>query len=822
MRALADAEREPRILPLPRTSIVGRERERAQARKLLLDEGVPLLTLTGPAGVGKTRLALAVAADVAPEFADDVVFVDFAPVTDPRFVAPTIAATLGVPALHDDAVIEALVAHLRPRQTLLILDNCEHLLLATAELSAELLLACPALQILATSRAPLRVRGEHVMPVFPLESRAGDAAAVAEVMQIPAVTLFWQRAHAADSTFTVTPDNAKTIAALCRELDGLPLAIELVAARSALLTPAEMLARIDRRLDLLGGGSRDAPARQRTLRSALAWSHDLLEPEARVLFARLGAFSGGWTIEAAEAVAGAERGVLDALAALVDQSLVQRVARPGREPRFSMLETIREFALERLAASGEETAIRDAHAVHFLDMVEAASPHPSRPPSPIWIERLHADHANLRAASAWLRQRGRAEHALRLASRLVHVWRAKGRLAEGRTTLEGLIAEEADVSPAVLAAAMSGIGTLAWAQGDVVPAAAWHERALALFERSGDDLGAAFTLNNLGIQIRLQGDPERAERLVRESLGRYETCGDAWGVWLAHANLGAHHLDLGDLDAAERQLSNCLPFLQQLEDRYLQACTVVNLGEALVRQGRDARAEERLGEALALWRSMDDRMGIAYTLAMLGTVAQRQHRPAEASASYAEALAINRDLNDRIGIAQGLERLAGIAAATGRPERAARLFGAADALRYEIGAPLQPAEQIDRDTAMATVQLALGAEATTEAWHDGRALTISRAVAEASDIPAEMCGDETANPVAVTTRGVAAADLSMLTRREREVLALLARRLTDTEIGERLYISPRTASTHVASILAKLGAANRRDAAAAAVRLGLI
>src|SRR5215218_10261820 len=391
-------------VPIPRTRLIGRETERATARAYLLDEAVPLLTLTGPGGVGKTRLALVVAQDVAGAFADGVAFIDLSPLADPALVLPAIAGAVGVTESGDSALAEVLIAALRPRQLLLLLDNCEHLLATAAALVADLLAACPAVQILATSRAPLRLRGERELPVSPL-SLPNRSASFADVTRADAVTLFVRRAQAVRPDFDVTEQNAGQLAEVCQRLDGLPLAIELAAAWMKVLPPPVLLGRLGGRLLELTGGARDLPARQQTLRDAIAWSHDLLGEDERTLFRRLGTFVGGWTIEAAEAVArsGAPGGLdaLAALAALVDHSLVLHEEGSATEPRYTMLEMIRAYAQEQLAASDEMETARDAHAAFFLAFAEAAAPQLHGPEQLAWLERLESEHDNLRAALAW-------------------------------------------------------------------------------------------------------------------------------------------------------------------------------------------------------------------------------------------------------------------------------------------------------------------------------------------------------------------------------------------------------------------------------------
>ena len=439
-RMSAAATRTGSVLPIPRTRFIGRERELAAARDLLLDEAVALLTLTGPGGSGKTRLALAVAADVADHFADGVVFVDLAPVVDPALVLPTTAQALGLIDTGAAALREGVSGFLRARQILLLLDNCEHLAVTVADLAADLLATCPALQLLATSRAPLRVRGEQILPVPPLPVPDGSAQPLEVLANNEAVALFLHRARAA-SGFALTEADAGDITEICRRLDGLPLAIELAASWTRLLAPAALLERLSSRLLELTGGTRDAPARQQTIRDTIAWSHELLQSSERALFARLGVFAGGFTLEAAEAISAPDRrDVLADLATLADQSLVQQMPGPNGEPRFGMLETVREFARERLGASGDQASVQEQHAAFFLALAEAAEPYLRGPDQFAWLDRLEQEHPNFREAMGWYRAHGEVARALRLAGALGRFWEARGHIAEGRGVLDALLA----------------------------------------------------------------------------------------------------------------------------------------------------------------------------------------------------------------------------------------------------------------------------------------------------------------------------------------------------------------------------------------------
>jgi predicted ATPase/DNA-binding CsgD family transcriptional regulator len=796
-------------LPRPRASLVGRAQEVAGARDLLVGDGTSLLTLTGPAGVGKTRLAIAVAHDVGDRFADGVVFVDLAPLADPALLPATIAAALEVSADAERTLAEAIVAYLRPRQLLLVLDNCEHLLAAAAVLAPAFLAACPAVQVLATSRAPLHVRGERVLRVEPLPLPA-DGADVDE--RSPAVRLFIERAQAVDPGFTVDDEALTAIGAICRRLDGLPLAIELAAARVAVLPLETLLSRLEHRLPLLSGGPRDAPARQRTLRDAIAWSYGLLDTDAQRLLRWLAVCVGGFTLEAAESiasVAGRADAVVDTIVALVDQSLLHPETGQSEVPRYAMLETIREYALEQLAASGEEEAATAALASYVRELAARAEPALlDEALTSDWYKRLDDERGNLRAALSWWMRRGEAEPALATAGALVEYWRFRSDFAEGRSWCERSLALAVDFTRAESRlASLYGASVLASSQGDFARAFAAGEAMLDAARATGDPVGIIRAHYALCHTARRQGDDARA---LRHALAAIAQAREAvLPIWLAWS--------------------------------------LSILGEAADIVGVP-RAEAAAMEALALFRTLGSALGQASTLQLLATFAFDRGDLGRAAALLAESLALREAIGERRGAAEGLARAAEFAARLGHHLLAARAIGAIEvwAGAHESGRSAPGGDRLAATTATVRANLgderfdrarALGAGMTRSAaliaarrLLEGVACGVEKAMAPEAALPRDL--KPTATPGA-SRRATApngedadfAARIMMgsdLTRREREVLALLSQRYSNPEIADRLYIGTRTVEFHVANLLGKLGAENRRDAAAVAARLGLV
>ena len=783
-------------LPVPLTLLVDREREVAIAVGLLRDPNTRLLTLTGPGGVGKTRLGIAAAATLAPDFTEGIAFVALAQVTDPDLVGAAIARALGLRDTGSEPLEGRLQRLLADQRLLLVLDNFEQVA-AAAPLLSGLLGTCRGLKMLVTSRARLRLSGEQELPVPPLalpeepERPDGD-----EVVQAEAVRLFTARAQAVRPDFAVTPDLAPTIAEIVRRLDGLPLAIELAAARIKVLPPVALLERLEPRLPLLIGGARDLALRQQTMRDTIAWSHDLLKPAEQALFRRLSVFVGGFTLGAAEAVvsrveAAAEAGgveviprpgfgVLEGVASLVEQSMVGTTTGPGDKPRYLMLETVREFARERLDASGEGPVARAAHATWVRGLAEENSARFFGSGYEQVVDRLETERDNVRAALAWAEAAGEADLVLQLAGNLGSYWTVRGPYLEARGWLERALEGGNQAPTEVRARALVAAGWLAHFHGELDAADVLATEALSVARTIGDQFTAARALLVLGQVGLQQGDYERTMVRIEAARTLFQE--------LELTSVGGSH------------------FLAR-------AYSI--LGRLAIARGDAAEATRYLEEALRRQRPLSFTWGLGNTLRLLGDLARDRGDHERAMASYRESVRLAGDHGDRRLLAEALAGVAGVAAAEGRPEQAARHYGTAATMREQVGAPVEAVDRAAHERGLTLVRAAISPEAFAMAWADGAALSFAAAVAEAfaGTGPDGAPGSAPVTPDPVATAG--------LTAREGEVLRLLAEGLTDREIATALHLSPRTVGVHVTHVLAKLGVGTRTAAAAAALRRGL-
>jgi len=833
----------PNNLPFQPTPFIGREKEVAALGQLLCREDVRLVTLTGPGGTGKTRLALQVAAELSDLFADGISFVDLVPISDPALVIAAIAQSLGIREVGGQPLLERLKDELQRKQMLLLLDNFEQVVSAAVQV-ADLLATCPQLKVIVTSRVVLHVQAEQEFFVpslsLPDPNHVPDLAALS---QYEAVALFIRRAQSVWPGFQVTNANAPAVAEICVRLDGLPLAIELAAARMKLLSPEALLARLHQPLHVLTSGPRDVVARQQTLCNTIKWSYQLLNAQEQQLFRRLSVFVGGCTLEAIEALStslgGAAESVLDTLASLADKSLLQRMEQQERqEPRFAMLETIREYALENLATGGETEAVRRAHAAYFVRLAEKAEQGMAGPQQAVQLERLEQA------------EEGKAM-ALRLGGALYSFWFVRAYFSEGRDFLERALSRGDEVAAPVRAKALyaasqlnDALGSLdqaeefyeqslelyrelgdirgiasclhlladiAWGRANLALARSEGEESLLLFRELDDKRSVAYLLYHLGSLAVEQGEYARGRDLLTESLMINRELGDTRIIALSLFNLALlYRLSGGNLAQANTWLDESFALSRELGDKESIANCLSLSGMLALDEGDTASARSLNEQAMALFKEMQQQHGTALSLYALAQVATAGGDHARSQALYEQGVGVARKSGDKRTIPSGLEGLAVAIAAQGNHAWAAHLWGAAETLREAIGAPMPPVECAPYHRAVAAARTQFGEKAFATAWAEGRMMSPDHVLATQGELSSSPA---TASPAPYPDG---------LTTREVEVLRVVAQGLTNEQVAERLVISPRTVDTHLTLIYSKIGVSSRSAATRYAIEHHLV
>jgi predicted ATPase/DNA-binding XRE family transcriptional regulator len=720
-------------LPIPATRLVNREQEIKDAVRLLDHGETRLLTMTGPGGVGKTRLAIAVALQSAA--AEDAVFVDLAPIRDPDLVGPTIVRALGLRDAGDQSPRDLLKEAFSNSRVLLVLDNFEQVIPA-GSLVGDLIATCPLLKVLVTSRMPLRLRGEQEIPVPPLAMPDPmSQSPLADLERSPAITLFVQRAQAADPHFSFDAETAPSVIEACRRLDGLPLAIELAAARVKLLSPQVLVSLMERRLALLTGGPMDAPERQRAMTAAVAWSHDLLSGDTQLLFRRLAVFAGGFTLEAVEAVcAEGLPQVFDQLSELADHSLIQRDDHLNGSPHFRMQEVVREFARERLEESGESLTIRNAHAAYYLDFTERANVGLTGPQQGAWLARLIADESNFTTALEFAIEQQDAESALRICGNLWQFWARRGHLGEGRMWMERALAI-ANTAPLLSRTrALRFLGNLAIDLADFPNAQTLFEASRDVSAELEDEEGFTISRNGLALVAWYRGNYDEARALQESILAVWRARGELRREAITLHNLGNIAIAVGRSEDARALHLEALSIQQSIGDAGGIAYSTLSLAQAACFAGELVVAQSMFEQSLVQFEDVGDELGVAYARYFLGYVAILRHEDFRAGEHFAEALALRREFGDRRGVVECIEGIASVALAVGAAEQAAKLFSAASAARIALGVPVPPVMRATIDAQSEMLQNTQDNAALATAWASGQMMTIDQAAAEAAAV----------------------------------------------------------------------------------------
>jgi non-specific serine/threonine protein kinase len=812
-------------LPLQLNRFIGREREVTALRELLVT--TRLLTLTGAGGSGKTRLALQVAADLTAEFADGVWWVDLAALSDPLLVPQLVASVVGIRERAGYTVTEALSQALRPKHLLFVLDNCEHLLAPSIQVIERLLHTCARVRVLVTSRQALAITGETTWPVLPLRvPDTSQTPPIEGLLTYEAVQLFVERARSVLPSFSLTPENAPAVVQVCRRLDGMPLAIELAAARLRALSEEQIAARLDDACRFLTGGSRSALPRQQTLRAAMDWSYGLLSARERAVFRRLSVFAGSFSLEAAEAICAGEPedpdDVLDVLSSLIEKSLVVMEQRRV-EARYRLLETIRQYGQDKLQECGEASTMRRHHRDWYARLAELAESEILDTRQKSVFDRLDAEHDNLRAALGWSLEQQEAETAAQIGAAISRFWLLRGYMSEGRRWLERALSGFPDRN-AARAKALNVAAILASLQDDNTTARTLVEESLELSRELADTKQTGYALYILGRLARVEGHYARAVTFLEESLSLFRELGRKDDIALVLSDFGLTVLYLGEYEQATALCEASLALSREMGDLRGIASWLANLATVTLARGDAKRATVLCDESLAIRKALGYKGGCAHTLAIMGRIALDLGAYERATACYKESLTLRQETGEKEGIATVLEGLAAVSGMQGRPVSAARLYASAESLRSLLSTPLNPIDRAYSLQTVAAIRARLDEATFLRAWTEGKAITLEEAIAEAVQVQAR---EHIPPPVPRATVERPStfpppAKSFGLSPREIEVLRLVTQGLTTTQIAQELVISPRTADAHLRSIYSKLEVTSRAAATRSAIEHQLI